>query len=124
MARRGRHTQRDKGVRELLGKPRWRAEDGRTVLEAQARSGLSLAGFARHHGLSVSRLYACARRCRQGASVPAAQFLPVRIVDRPAPVDSDALEIVLRGGRRLRVPSDFDAMHLQRVIEALEAASC
>ena len=57
-------------------------------------------------------------------TVPA--FLPVRIeqpsVQRETTVS--AFEVILAGGRVLRVPVDFDAAALRRLIATLEDPSC
>ncbi|MFI5302316.1 MAG: hypothetical protein ACHREM_29845, partial [Polyangiales bacterium] len=60
-------------------------------------------------------------------AITAASFMPVRVKeDARATVTSDSgVEVILRGGRVVRVGVDFDADLLRRVVAALEdGASC
>lgn len=114
---------------ELARKPRWSAEEARSLLDAQSKSRRSLAAFARQHGLPLPRLYAWRRRLRGkgvvGAVAP--RFLPVRIVsarDVAGAVPGSGLEIVLAGGRRIRLAETFDPAALVRVVEILERPTC
>jgi hypothetical protein len=50
------------------------------------------------------------------------KFVPVRMTPQQAPVS--VIEVVLAGGRLIRVGSGFDADHLRAVVAALEAAPC
>lgn len=43
-------------IKSLAGQ-RWSTAEAREVLRAQAKSGLSIHGFAKEHGLSFERLY-------------------------------------------------------------------
>jgi len=57
---------------------------------------------------------------RGGSDRP--QFVPVRLTSGSS---ADAsLEVVLGGGRSIRVGSAFDADHLRAVVAALEAVPC
>jgi hypothetical protein len=53
------------------------------------------------------------------------RFIPIALPSPPVPRDvgSDrdgAIEVVLRGGRRLLVGKDFDVASLKRIVTALE----
>ena len=48
-------------------------------------------------------------------------FVPVQVVDSP-PADGSPLEVLTPSGFRIRVPTEFQAEHLRRVLEALEGA--
>ena len=82
-------------------------------------SGLSVRAFCGRHGLTEVSFYAWRRRLRQRPSA-GTRFLPVSIGVDPEPVAAAALELVLSGERRLRVPPGFDAATLRRLLAVLE----
>ncbi len=82
-------------------------------------SGLSVRAFGAHHDLTEVSFYAWRRRLRQRPG-PGTRFLPVAIRVDPEPVAAAALELVLSGERRLRVPPGFDAATLRRLLAVLE----
>jgi hypothetical protein len=97
---------------------RWRRR-----LNDWQRSGLTGREFCRRHGLSEPSFYGwrreIARRDREIADAQCSPaFVPLHVV--PA----EPIEVVLRGGRVVRVGSIFDASHLQAVVAALEGAPC
>jgi hypothetical protein len=113
----------------------------RAVLEVQAKEGLSREEAASRAGVKPSTLTwwasELARRERErlvgSASSPAAPVLvPVRVHEADAePVAwtvksaaSTPYEVVLVSGRVLRVPRDFDAVSVQALVRAVEAAPC
>lgn len=103
----------------------WRETDARAALAVHRASGLSLAGFARRHGLTVQRLRWWRQRLPAPASAtaPAApQWLPVQLLPEPARGPAAPLEVVVRGGSVIRVPADFDPAVLRRVVAVLETA--
>ena len=101
----------------------WRAADAERVLEAWRKSGQSGAAFAREHGLSRARLLRWRDRLKRTAA-PA--FHPVRVVQHARPIETGTatLELELRGGRRIRVPADFDAEQLERLVRTVEGWGC
>ena len=114
----------DEGVHAALLKRRWTITEARVVVEAHGRSGLSLAAFARRHRVSLQRLYDWRRRLDVDV---APRFLPVTVKATPAPIAptvGTGLEIVLRGGRTVRVGSGCDERLLARVVEVLEGLPC
>lgn len=112
------------------GRERW----SRLIAELD-ESGLSLAEFARRHDLkrgSLShwkwklshpecrrdyRRRARKRRAQPPAAAPAAplQFLEIRSTPT-----AERFELELTDGRRLRIPSGFEAPALQRLLGVLE----
>ena len=96
---------------------RWTRESAALVLAAWERSGESLAGFAARHGLQVQRLRRWRRRLREAAED--VEFAPVLVGATPRA--SGFLEVAVGRGV-VRVPSEFDACHLRRVLGVL--ASC
>jgi hypothetical protein len=95
----------------------------RRIISQWQHSGLSIRAFCQRHGLAEPTFYAWRRtlRERDAAAVP---FVPVHVLpDEPALSPDDptpALELVLRGGRRLRIAPGFDAATLQRLLALLE----
>lgn len=83
-----------------------------------AKSGESLASFARLRGLSTWKLYK-ARRKSVARKSAAPVFERVRIVG--APVVSSCIELEHSSGHRLRVPTGFDDVTLRRVLGVLES---
>lgn len=84
-------------------------------------SGLSAAAFAERAGISAKSLvwWRWKLRSLPQAPAPAAlNFLPVRVVDtraRPAGAGRP-IEVALPNGRVVRVPPEFDAAELERVL--------
>jgi transposase-like protein len=90
----------------------------RRIVDEQRSSGLGAAAFCRRHGISAVSLYAWRRRLAQAAG--AGVFVEAKVVD-PSPAESaGAIEVCLRGGRRLRVGGGFDARVLSELVRVLE----
>ncbi len=114
----------DSTFASILKRARWGAGDAAVVLSAWRRSGDSLTGFARRHGLQVWRLRYWVQQPSQDTAI---QLRPVKIVagttSSPA-ADSSQLELVLRGGHRVVVHRGFDAGLLEELVQAVESWSC
>ena len=109
-----------------------RARQMRRVLARWQRSGLTLREFGQQRRIPVSTLTWWRQVFRRAGetvnagtkNAPASDAVvftevpPRAIVPTPSPV----MEIVLRSGHVLRVPSGADADTLQRVLEALQTA--
>ena len=96
---------------------RWSTEEKAETLRRFEASGLSREEFARQASLAPSSL---SNWIRKRASIsPQPGLVPVQ-VKAAAPSDPALVEIVLRGGRRIRVSQGFDADLLRKVIAALE----
>jgi hypothetical protein len=124
-----------KGQRDRVKERLWRGR-----LAAWRRSGQSVRDYCAAEGLSEPSFYSwrrvLARRDRgrgtkaacnsaaASASVCAgvSPFLPVRLVEDAPP--SAAVEVVLRGGRVVRVAAGFAAQTLREVVAALEDLPC
>src|SRR5262245_40825822 len=75
-------------------------------------SGLSVRAFCAQHGLAQASFYAWRRVLeRRAAEQPA--FVPVQVVADATPTQASALEVVLLGGRTVRIAPDFDAATLR-----------
>jgi hypothetical protein len=98
-------------------------------------SGLSQVAFCRKYGLNgntfnywklrVLKQRPGARRLRRtlepksGESAGKVEFTPVRVIDAPA----CTYEVCLRGGRSIRITSNFDEASLRRLIGVLDGAT-
>jgi len=119
----------------------WKESDAVRVVGELEQSGLTIAEFARRHGESAQRLKRWRKRLglppRRKVSkpkpntTPPITLLPVRIREQapaaaPDPVTCAAavrpspFELLLGNGRTLRVPVDFDAVALSRLLGVLE----
>src|ERR1700736_3993543 len=84
----------------------WTEDEARAALAELARSGESMAEFARSRGFSTQRVRYW--RKRLGAIRAVAAFVPVRLpVAAPTTVAAAAIEIV-SGGVTVRVREDLD----------------
>lgn len=93
-----------------------------TILQNQRQSGLSLLAFARKHQLCYASLIRWRRRPpkvrRPAGSAPAAPgFIPIQIETGSS---GSHYELSWPGGRRLRIPPQFDSQALRRLLDMLE----
>lgn len=117
----------------------WSRREAVVVLARLAASGLEVAAFARQHGIPDKRI----RRWKEKLPSPPAliaheagteaeltiPLVPVRVVGesiepRRTTVCPSQLEVVVCGGRAVRVPAGFDDETLARVVAVLEALPC
>ena len=86
-------------------------------------SGSTVAAFCRQRGLSPASFYAWRRTLAQ-RDAQAAHLVPVRVVGASTPDAGAAaptgLELVLEGGRWLRIGPAFDAATLRRLLALLQ----
>lgn len=104
----------------------WRRETAELVLEAWAESGLSVAAFARQHGIQAKRLGWWRKRLEEVAE-PAPVFHRVQLIqdrERDESGGDGAVELVLRGGRRISVRPGFDTATLEQLVRVVESWSC
>jgi hypothetical protein len=101
------------GTREVWAKrvERWQA------------SGLTVSQFARQHRLSETSLKWWKWKlgsARRAPATKAATPSPLTFVELAAPMQREALELVLASGAVVRVPADFDETALARLLDVLE----
>jgi len=107
-------------LRRLAAKSKWTTADAREVFAAQAGSGLSVAAFTRRLGIGGARLGWW--RTRVKLEPPAPAMLRVHVREEVAAVNGGTVvEVVVGGGRIVRVPRGFDAGELSRIVAALES---
>ena len=105
-------------ARDERKEQQWR----RRICEWRA-SGLSVRAFCARRGVATPSFYAWRRMLEQrDAERPA--FVPVRVVPDALPACARTLEVVLAGGRIVRVAPGFDAATLRQVVAVLEGQPC
>jgi transposase-like protein len=106
-----------------LGKARdpRKEQQWRHRIQQWQHSGLSVRAFCARHGLAQPSFYAWRRELRR-RDAAAASLVPVRVVPDEEPPPTRSLELVLAGGRRVRVPSGFDPVTLRHLLAVLEEA--
>ena len=82
-------------------------------------SCLSVRAFCARHDLAEPSFYAWRREIRQ-RDAATGTFVPVQVVPEDEPSLTHAFEIVLPGGRTLRVPQAFDSAALRHLLAILE----
>jgi hypothetical protein len=75
-------TQQDTGVSHTSRRRYWREADARLVVEAWRQSGLSMAEYAKRHGVHAKRLSRWAQRL-QASPPDSLTFLPVKLRRQP-----------------------------------------
>jgi len=117
----------------------WSRREAVVVLARLADSGLDVAAFARQHRIPDRRI----RRWKEKLPAPhafvareatttgeeAIPLVPVRVVEqsiepRRGTGSLSQIEVVVQGGRAVRVPAGFDSETLARVVTVLEALPC
>jgi hypothetical protein len=103
------------------GKPRdsRKEQQWRRWIHLWQKSGMSIRAFCALHELAQPHFYAW-RRVIQKRDAATISFVPVHVVpdEQPAPVRP--FEVVLAGGRTLRVAPGFDAATLRQLLAVLE----
>jgi len=99
------------------------AEEWRQIIDGQQASGLTVAAYCRDRGIKDSAFYAWKRRLRSSrkrnrSSAPV--FVEVKSAKTPA---SEAIEICLRGERRLLVRRGYDPDLLSDLVRTLESVA-
>jgi transposase len=103
----------------------WPEAVKREIVAASFEPGASVAVVARRYEVNANQVFSWRKLYRQGllgSGRPA--LVPVAVADVPAaepplPGATDAIEIEVPGGYRIRVGSGVDGKALRRVIDAL-----
>lgn len=92
---------------------------------AETLSGLSVAAFARKHGLNANMVHVWRRDARFQPEAGAGTLLPVELVEPHTPPCSQPhtqIEVVTRGGHRVIVSGFVDAGAVAGLVRALDTA--
>lgn len=108
---------------------RW-SEEEKSSIVAEAEICPNISALARRHGLKPSLLFRWRREFRdaEAATAKPPVFVAVALPAPPplpaiSPAKSGAIEILIAGGRTVRVGGDIDTQVLVRIIKALEDAA-
>ena len=103
------------------GKPRdpRKERQWRHWIQRWQHSGLSVRAFCARHGLAPPSFYAW-RRTLQQREAATPPFVAVRVLPDEAPAPGPSVEVVLVGGRCLRVLPGFDPATLRQLLAVLE----
>jgi transposase-like protein len=114
------------------GRRRWGVEEKLRIVAETHEPGATVGAVAARHDVYPSLLRTWRRQVRDGylVAAPAQHFVPVRLTDAqslaPAaaptannPLATDAIEIVLSDGSRVRVGTGVNLNALRRVVAAL-----
>jgi len=94
----------------------------RRVVRQQAGSGLTARAWCRKRRMKEASFYGWRRELAlRDAEREQASFVPVRVT---ADDDEGRIEIVLSGGRRVRIHGHVDRQMLSDVLAVLEAEAC
>jgi hypothetical protein len=103
----------------------------RDVVRRWQRSGQSIRTFCQEHRLVESSFHAWRRTIAQRDQrhkppvvqrqpKPMAAFVPVSVIPTSPPIETSALELVVRSGRVIRVLPGFDVATLKHLLATLE----
>ena len=110
----------------------WSTEQKKAIVAEIDVGGAPLSEVARRHGVHSNVLFRWRRELGSAmgappgdaatAAVPATSFVPLTLSSPASTLTRPGtIEIVLDGGRTVRVGSDVDTAALVRIVEALEA---
>ena len=95
----------------------------RRLIEEWRDGTESVRAFCERRGVSEQSFYGWRRELwKRDAETPT--FVPVRVIADEATAEAGGLEVVLAGGRRVRVGRGFDAATLRRLLAVLEEQPC
>jgi ferric-dicitrate binding protein FerR (iron transport regulator) len=105
------------------GRPRdpRKEQQWRRCLQLWQHSGLTVREFCDRHRLAEGSFYAWRRHLQQ-RDAAAAAFVSVHVVPDEQPQLASPLEVVVPGGRCVRVRNGFDPATLRRLLAVLEEA--
>ena len=93
-------------------------EHWRRLIQLWKNSGLSVRAFCARHQITQASFYAWRRELQQRDA--ATTFVPVRVVTDDQPTSSTPIEILLAGGRSVRITPGFDPATLRQLLVVLQ----
>ncbi len=104
--------------------PADREQFWRDLIERQQHSGQSIREFCDWEGVSQPSFYSWRKRLQSANAAARSRFVPVQVLCDDTAVAAERIEIVLDGGKRVRVAPGFDPQALQDVLAVLEQHPC
>ena len=101
------------------GKPRdsRKEQHWRRLIQLWKSSGLTVRAFCARHHITQPSFYAWRRELQQR---DATTFVPVQVATDDQPDSSTPIEILLAGGRSVRITPGFDPATLRQVLAVLQ----
>jgi len=101
------------------GKPRdpHKEQHWRRLIQLWKNSGLTVRAFCARHHLTQPSFYTWRRELQQRDA--ATTFVPVQVVADDQPAPSTPIEILLAGGRSIRITPGFDPATLRQLLAVL-----
>jgi transposase len=102
------------------GKPRdpRKEQHWRRLIQLWRSSGLTVRAFCARHHLTQPSFYAWRRELQQRDAATA--FFPVQVVTDDQQAPSTPIEILLAGGRSVRITPGFDPATLRQLLAVLQ----
>jgi transposase len=88
------------------------------LIQLWKNSGLSVRAFCARHHITQPSFYAWRRELRQRDAITT--FVPVQVVTEDQPASSTPIEILLPGGRSVRITPGFDPATLRQLLAVLQ----
>jgi transposase len=103
------------------GKPRdpQKEQHWRRLIQLWKNSGLTVRAFCARYHITQPSFYAWRRELKQR---DATTFVPVQVVTDDQPDSSTPIEILLAGGRSVRITPGFDPATLRQLLAVLQEA--
>lgn len=120
----------------------WSSVEKQRIVDEASVPGVNISAVARNNGVAQSLLYRWRKDATAAASATSQVFVPVALTTAQAPVPQAAakdvrpksspgssrvpfpaslIEVVLEGGRILRLPSDIEPQAVARILAILKA---
>jgi transposase len=119
----------------------WSSAEKQRIVDEASVPGVNISSVARNNGVAQSLLYRWRKDAAAAARAPSQAFVPVALSAAQAPVPQAEkrirtksspdplgaplpaclIEVVLDGGRILRLPSDIEPQALTRILAILKA---
>jgi hypothetical protein len=132
----GHGARRGKDLEDRMGRTSRQHEEQkenywRGVIQEAKGSSRSVRAFCQHQGIKESQFYWWQRRLKGTAASPKAEVAKAGwkasfalVSDQPREVSSIGIELLLAGGRRLRIGRGVDETTLRTVLAVLESERC
>lgn len=98
-------------------------DEWRELIRQHGSSGQSIKAFCERHGVAVSAFYYWRRRLNAEPTTPSTALAVSFVSVEASPEPVTPIELVLRGGRCLRVVAGFDGPTLLRLIDVVEGGA-
>ena len=120
----------------------WSAAEKQRIVDEASVLGVNISAVARNNGVAQSLLYRWRKDAAAAASAPSPAFVPVALTTAQSPVlqtaakevrqksspvssrpaiSASLIEVVLEGGRTLRIAPDIEPQVLARILSILKA---